>query len=171
MQALLHKLAADFPAISFRPGEKSSWSPDDKVIVYKPQRANEDPEIWSLLHEVGHATLDHTSYTTDLELLKLEAAAWQKAQELATKYGYSIDNDHIQNCLDTYRDWLHRRSTCPACGNTSLQENSRQYSCFNCATKWSVSTSRFCRPYRRVASHRSLASSQKEVVPIKNAFL
>lgn len=161
MQVLLHKLAADFPALTFCQGEQSCWSPQEKKIIFMIEAEDETISIWSLLHEVGHAAQGHTTYHSDFELLQLEAAAWQHAQILADKYGYAIDSDHIQDCLDTYRDWLHRRSTCPTCGNRSLQESARQYSCFNCDTKWQVTTSRFCRPYRRLAP-----SMTKSQVPI-----
>jgi hypothetical protein len=76
---------------------------------------------------------------------------WEKAKQLAESLNYTIDPDHIQDCLDTYRDWLYQRSTCPTCTNCSLQTNSRTYACFNCGTNWNVSSSRMCRPYRKLA--------------------
>lgn len=150
MKSLLAKLSEDFPAISFQAGKQFCWSPKDQKIVFKALTSPKKVGIWSLLHEVGHATLGHQTYKSDFELLQLEVAAWQEAQNLAAKYSHTIDIEHVQDCLDTYRDWLHLRSSCPMCGNKSLQESLRLYTCFNCDTKWQVTTSRFCRPYRRL---------------------
>jgi hypothetical protein len=62
-----------------------------------------------------------------------------------------IDEEHIQNCLDTYRDWLHKRSTCPRCDSHGLQ-TSEQYKCYNCRAVWRVGNERFCRAYRSLQS-------------------
>lgn len=105
--------------------------------------------VWSLLHETGHALLDHTSYKADFELLRLEVEAWERAKLLAADLDVAIDEDHIQDCLDTYRDWLFKRSICPQCNTKCLQQGDFvHYRCFNCHTVWRVSSSRFCRAYR-----------------------
>lgn len=162
MKKLLFKVRADFPALTITPGERFSWSPKNREIIYKKGSLNDTANQWALLHELGHATLGHNTYKSDFELLQLEVAAWEEAVVLAKKYQLFIDEDHIQDCLDTYRDWLHRRSTCPTCGNRSLQENAQEYACFNCGCRWHVTASRFCRPYRRVASHQSSVISSLE---------
>lgn len=149
MHTLLTKLPSDFPGLAFVAGHDFRWSPQTQTIIYSQATEDETMAAWSLLHEVAHALLGHTNYRSDFELLQLEAVAWYKAAELAQNYGYKIDSDHIQDCLDTYRDWLHQRSTCPRCGTTSLQASARQYHCHNCSTGWTVTASRFCRPYRR----------------------
>jgi hypothetical protein len=92
--------------------------------------------------------LGHQTYRSDFELLLLEVAAWDKAKQLAASQGITMDEEHIQDCLDTYRDWLHERSTCPRCGTVSLQASPSEYNCHNCSASWQVSKSRFCRPYR-----------------------
>ncbi len=148
MKQLLTKVKADYPNITFVKGAAFCWSPEDKRITYK--RLSKEVDAWSLLHELGHAILSHNTYQSDFELLKLEAAAWHAAEKLARHYDCLIDGDHIQDCLDTYRDWLHRRSTCPSCGARSLQKDTETYQCFNCLCIWKVSASRFCRPYRRL---------------------
>jgi len=107
-----------------------------------------------MLHELAHATLGHNSYETDFELLLLEVAAWDKAKALARDYGETIDDEHVQDCIDTYRDWLYQRSNCPACSTTSLQESAVSYKCFNCGSSWTVTASRFCRPYRLMAKQQ-----------------
>jgi hypothetical protein len=149
--SLLERLELDYPDIRFVQGEAYYWSPQDKSVTYGQSTMQPDIASWSLLHEVSHGILNHTGYQSDFELMELEVAAWQHARTLAKHYGMKIDPEHIEDCLDTYRDWLHRRSTCPTCRTVSLQSNPETYTCFNCQTSWRVSTSRFCRPYRKIA--------------------
>lgn len=150
MDKLLKKLKYSFPDLQFEPGSRFTWSPKTRHIIYKQGSSAKDlVAVWALLHEVGHALLDHNTYKSDFELLSLEMAAWQKARSVATDFDYKIDEDHIQDCLDTYRDWLYQRSTCPTCTSCSLQIDNKTYCCFNCGGTWQVSASRLCRPYRR----------------------
>lgn len=146
LEHLLKKLPQLLPNIRIVSGESLHWSPENQTITYKPEESNEN--IWGLLHEVGHARLKHIRYTSDMELLQLEVAAWSEAELIAQVLDLIIDHEHIQDCLDTYRDWLHQRSTCPRCGIVSFQEAAKGYYCYNCYKAWSVSASRFCRPYR-----------------------
>jgi hypothetical protein len=149
MQTLINKLAARFPDLTFSAGEQFYWSPPSGEIFYKAGAKGKKAR-WSLLHETGHALLDHNDYQADVELLRLEVAAWQKAEELAGDLGLAIDPEHIQDCLDTYRDWLYKRSICPDCSAKCLQQGDFvHYRCFNCHKVWKVSNSRFSRPYRR----------------------
>jgi len=134
------------PDVYFEPGDAFFWSPAHTRITYKPNKTLKNS--WSLLHEASHALLGHTDYQLDLELLLLETTAWQEAQDLAVQFSLRIPENHIQDCLDTYRDWLHQRSTCPRCSTVSLQISTNQYQCHNCSNLWQVSSSRFCRPYR-----------------------
>jgi predicted RNA-binding Zn-ribbon protein involved in translation (DUF1610 family) len=149
MRALLKTLGERFPELRFRAGEQFSWSPETGEIIYKTAAAGQKAR-WSLLHETGHALLKHRSYGADFELLRLEIEAWERAKTLAKEVGVTIDEDHIQDCLDTYRDWLYKRSICPSCGTKCLQQDDFvHYRCFNCHTAWRVSASRFGRAYRR----------------------
>lgn len=134
------------PEVTFIRGQSLHWSPQQQIITYCADTSTSN--LWGLLHEAGHAELGHTSYDSDMELLQLEAAAWDKAEEIATRVDKIIDQEHIQDCLDTYRDWLHQRSTCPRCGIVSFQQSISAYQCYNCHKAWSVTASRFCRPYR-----------------------
>lgn len=149
MNSLLAKLKKQYAHLNFVEGKEFCWSPKTQTITYRDGPDDETMASWSLLHELAHALLGHSRYNSDFELLHMEAAAWHKAAKIAALYSYTISGDHIQDCLDTYRDWLHQRSTCPVCGTTSLQESARKYSCHNCRTAWTVTSSRFCRPYRR----------------------
>jgi len=144
----VQRIARDYPQFKFEPGSQEHWSPKTNTITYS-QSEPLDELRYGLLHELAHALLGHTSYNSDFELLKLESQAWELAAKVGRKYGLKLDPDHIQDCLDTYRDWLHRRSQCPACGMHVLQKDANSYQCFNCGTSWQVSSRRFARPYRR----------------------
>ena len=148
LNQLLERLRTEYPAISFAEGTRFTWDPSSKQVIYQSDTKDSSHAIFSLLHEVGHALMEHKDYTSDINLLQLEVAAWLEARKLARRYDITLDEDHIEDCLDTYRDWLHLRSTCPNCYTRSLQSSKSLYSCFNCQSSWSVSLSRLCRPYR-----------------------
>ena len=145
-KTLLFHLSKSYPSVLFKPADTFYWSPKDKTVYYAEDRPDAQ---WSLLHELSHALLEHTSYSSDFELLLLEVAAWEKANKLAKNFEISIDPEHIQDCLETYRNWLHQRSACPTCNMRGLQTSPTIYECTNCLSRWSVSMARFCRPYRR----------------------
>lgn len=146
--ALIAKLRKDYPQFKFKAGDEEHWSPKAKTITYNIDQNNAQLS-YGILHELSHALLNHSTYHSDFELLKLESEAWELASKIGRKYGIEINEDHIQNCLDTYRDWLHRRSSCPKCGTHVLQKDASCYQCFNCHTSWQVSSGRFVRPYRK----------------------
>lgn len=125
---ILEKIQNDYPNFVFRTGKKFMFRPP-KTIIYED---GEDFEIALLLHEVGHALLRHRNFRMDAERVKMEVAAWEKAKELANNYSIQIDEDLIQDELDTYRDWLHKKSRCPKCGLTRYQTPDGKYHCPNC---------------------------------------
>ena len=145
---LLEQLIKDFTAYTFVAGEHFSWAPRKRTIQYDSM-SNPDSN-WSLLHELGHATLGHRGYKRDIELIQLEVEAWDKASKIGHSYGITINWRHIEQCIDSYRDWLHARSTCPRCNMVSFQFHPLTYKCINCHTSWHVSKSRLCRIHRRV---------------------
>ena len=148
MQLLLSELRLAYPQLRFSAGSQFCWSPESQEIIYKTN-AHGNKANWSLLHETGHALLEHAGYRADYELIRLEVAAWEKARDIATHLHIQIDEDHIQDCLDTYRDWLYKRSICPSCHTKCLQQNDyAHYRCFNCHAVWRVTASRFARSYR-----------------------
>jgi hypothetical protein len=148
MQKIIAKLSSEFPNLRFKAGKEFCWSPETDEIIYNINASGKNA-VWSLLHETGHALLRHTTYKADFELLRLEIAAWEKAIQIADKVSTKIDEEHIQDCLDTYRDWLYKRSICPNCTAKCLQQNDFvHYRCFNCHTIWRVTANRFCRAYR-----------------------
>ena len=153
LKGFLEKLSADYPQFKFEKGAEEHWSPKTQTIMYNPSQPVQKIR-YGIIHELAHAQLDHTDYKSDFELLKMEAKAWELASQIGQKYGVKIEDDHIQNCLDTYRDWLHRRSKCPSCGTHVLQDSSASYKCFNCGETWQVSSGRFVRSYRKKVSKR-----------------
>lgn len=150
VKEFIDSLKTDFPGLKFEAGKQDHWSPKTRTIIYDPSQEINSLKS-SVLHELAHALLEHNTYHSDFELLKLESKAWELAAKLGPKYGVQIDEDHIQNCLDTYRDWLHSRSACPNCGTHVLQNDSSNYRCFNCHAHWQVSSGRFVRAYRKSA--------------------
>lgn len=139
--SLLHKLKTDYPDINFMVGDTFLWVPETQSVFY----VKEGPLAKAqLLHEVSHGLLDHREYKRDVELLALEAAAWNKAKELAEHYHYPFNEDVAEDHLDTYRDWLHARSTCPECTATGYQSGKNTYTCPACTTEWRVNEARVC---------------------------
>lgn len=167
---LLSQIKKIAPKVAFEEASTFYWSPKNCTIYMNSQKLEDEEGQWALVHEVGHALLGHKSYDTDMGLLRLEVEAWQKAQDVGKKLSLTINGDHIQTCLDTYRDWLYARSTCPTCMLNSLQIDETTYLCMNCTTRWSVSGARFCRPYRRVASREPSVTSQAGKHSAKNAL-
>ncbi len=145
---ILPKVRLDFPHLRFEPGDTFRWTPKQNLITYTSHQDNAEHGVWALLHEIAHAELGHVSYKGDFDLLQLEVTAWHHAHKLAKKYGISIDKEHVQDCLDTYRDWLHTRASCPVCNVVSLQRSDGLYQCFNCRSRWRVPRSPLCRVSR-----------------------
>lgn len=144
---LIAKLQSAFPQFTFSPAAKPYWSSATQTIFFEDAQTQE--ALWNAMHELAHALLGHTNYQLDIELVRKEAEAWDYAVALAANYLETpISASHIQDSLDTYRDWAYRRSTCPRCGAAGLQLDTKQYSCLNCAAEWLVSSARFCRTYR-----------------------
>jgi hypothetical protein len=154
------------PDVKMQDGKTFAWSPSERCITYNSETLDKPSGQWALLHEVSHALENHTQYKSDVELLNMEVTAWQRASELAENMGISIDQEHIQDCLDTYREWLYRRSRCPKCKMVSIQISSSEYRCHNCHDQWTVSPSRFCRPYRL-----EIKPTEKKRSPSKKAIL
>lgn len=156
---LVEKLRPVFPQFKFIAASQACWSPENQQVYY-----DAGPEkkisIWGLLHELGHGVLGHRAYDTDIDLLQKEVAAWARARAIARDFGIVIDETYAQNCLETYRNWLYKRSTCPECGAHGAQNENKQYYCLNCKARWNVSTSRFCRPYRGKAKDDKNIKSQ-----------
>lgn len=124
----LEKIKKDFPNFRFVSGKKFAFRPP-KTIVFNLTEPNS--KVF-LLHELGHATLGHRDFNTDVDRLKMEVAAWEASKKIAQKYQIEIDEDLIQDELDTYRDWLHTKSKCKKCGLTRYQTTDGAYHCPKC---------------------------------------
>ena len=142
---IITKIIGDHPQFQFVPSDFYGWNSQTSTIHYmKPG----DPP--SLLHELSHALLDHRSYDKDIELLRMEAEAWSKATSLAATYSTHIPDTEIQENIDTYRDWLHRKSICPKCEAIGIQQEAALYYCLSCEARWSVNEARNCSLRRKL---------------------
>ncbi len=139
---LVGRLAHDFPHLAFTADEVFFWSPRLQSVFYGPIKTEDDHR--TLLHETAHGLLGHENYEHDVELIRIEREAWNKARELAPIYGINISDAHIETALDTYRDWLHSRSLCPTCRQTGVQESESAYTCLLCHIEWRVNDARNC---------------------------
>lgn len=139
--SLIHKLTTDFPTIRFIEDDTFLWSPQEQAVLYNSGYPDA-PAL--LLHELSHGLLEHTQYDRDVQLLAIEAAAWEKAKELAKQYDLALSEDVIQDHLDTYRDWMHARSTCPDCSAIGYQVSASRYRCPACTAVWSVNEAKIC---------------------------
>jgi hypothetical protein len=139
--SILKNLRSNYHQFTFKLGDDFHWSSPSNTIFYDN---SSDNQYAFLFHELSHALLGHTNYSKDIELLSMERQAWELASQIAAKYQYSIDDYIIQTNLDSYRDWMHARSTCPGCKATGIQIDKRSYACPSCDQKWSVNDARTC---------------------------
>ncbi len=139
---LLQKLIDNYPQFEFCSSDVFKWSADNKTIYYDNNASEFDV---SILHELAHATLGHSDYDKDIQLLKMETEAWDKSIILAKDYGITIDEDSIQLNIDSYRDWLHKRSICTKCQAVGMQTNKDRYRCISCGQSWIVNEAKNCR--------------------------
>lgn len=139
---LLSQIQADYPQFSFVEGDTFCWSAGSDTIHFD---ADNDDVVAFILHELGHAMLSHASYLQDIDLLRIERDAWHMAKtNLAARYDVTIDEQIIQDNLDTYREWLHARSKCPSCSMNGLQTAQGLYSCLACGCRWKSNEARNC---------------------------
>lgn len=138
---IVNQIQRDF-LYEFVNGDDFCWSASKKIIFHSNIESLES--LWTLLHEIAHAELGHFDFNKDIELIRQEVSAWEHAAAiLAPSYDLTIDDDFIQDHLDSYRLWLHKRSACPNCGQTGLQ-NQNTYSCVNCRCIWRANDARVC---------------------------
>jgi hypothetical protein len=141
---LIKRLKDDFPKLKFVPSELCKWSPSTNTVYYAPLTSS--AAKISLIHELAHALLGHTTFVRDIELMQKEVEAWQYAKDkLSASYQLVINQADVDEVLETYRDWLYKRSLCPNCGQTGLQIKTNTYNCLNCRCLWHVNDARQCR--------------------------
>lgn len=148
MPLLIQKLKAAHPDLSFIEADQFSWSPNNRTVYYTLDTPNAEA---LLLHELSHALLGHRSYERDVELVSMETAAWEKASDYLKANAIhfagiplNLSEAVIQDHLDTYRDWLHARSTCPNCSANGYQTDVLKYTCPACSHSWKVNEARLC---------------------------
>jgi hypothetical protein len=124
----LRRLCSDYQDFRFRMGRKFAFRPPKTIIIGPPEPFAE----LLALHEVSHAICEHKDFRMDVERLKMEVQAWEKARELAARYNVDYNEELVQRELDTYRDWLHQKSRCPICGLTRFQTPDGKYHCPSC---------------------------------------
>lgn len=153
INSLITRLQADYPELTFKPAADFKWSAANATVFYD---TNAKAAKALCLHELSHAILKHRIYNRDVDLLKLERDAWDFAQQnLASRYNVIITDELAQENLDTYRDWLHARSTCPTCNATGIQSSQSDYRCLACGGIWKVNEARICALKRSKANDHS----------------
>jgi hypothetical protein len=139
---LLKQIERDYPQFSFIEADTFCWSAESNTIQLD---SRSEDTLAFVLHELGHALLNHQSYNQDIDLLKIERDAWHVATTtLARRYDVTIDDDLVQNNLETYREWLHTRSLCPTCNVNGLQTFQGAYLCLACGCRWKTNEARSC---------------------------
>jgi tRNA(Ile2) C34 agmatinyltransferase TiaS len=145
---LLEIIRAEHPDIIFTHDDHFEWQPKSRTILYDSDDSFLEAH---LLHELSHALLNHEDYERDIDLIAMERDAWQMAKvDLAPKYDVIVTGDILHHDMDTYREWLHARSTCPHCGSNGIQIKKSEYKCVTCLKTWRVNEARNCqlRRYR-----------------------
>ncbi len=142
--SLLKALKQAYPRLQFKKGGDFSWDFTAQTITY-PTKSHDPSWAPHLLHEVAHSHLSHQRYRRDIELLGMERDAWSYAQtSLSPQFSVEISPDIINSAMDSYRDWLHARSTCPNCQATGIQTMKNTYHCVACGRDWVVNEARLC---------------------------
>jgi len=128
----------------FKSGADFQWEDATHTITY-PRPTSDEGWTAQLLHEIAHAELQHQHYSRDIELLGKERDAWQHAvKKLAPTYDVSITPQIVEEAMDSYRDWLHARSTCPVCQAVGMETTKHVYACPACRHQWQVNEARIC---------------------------
>lgn len=135
------------------PGKRFAYNSATDTVTYVAPDLSSPKGIMALLHEIGHAKLGHKTYEYDFELLKMEEDAWDEARLDAKKYCVPINEDHIEECLRTYREWTYKRATCPKCRTSfGLQKSSTLFKCIHCEAEWRVNKRKDRRVMRTLIS-------------------
>lgn len=138
-RAFLFELMNEYNQFSWQFGNRFKFRAPKTITI--DQNGTYPHQYFALLtlHELGHALSNHKDYNIDVERLKAESEAWQHAKTLIKThekwqkdYKISWDEDFAENELDSYRDWLHKKSKCKNCGLTMFQTDDKKYHCPNC---------------------------------------
>lgn len=127
---LITNIQDKYPELEFLAGDRFKFTPPNKIFY-----CDDQPPLL-LLHELGHYTSKHYDYSGDIELVHIEALAWQEAKQHCASFGVEWDEDFAQDCLDSYRNWLYANSLCPICNLSGYQDNFGIYHCPLCNKTW-----------------------------------
>ncbi len=147
-ETLIQLIAKKITDIKLKEGPRFYWSPEEGLLYYNIGELKDAQFKEKLLHEAGHAKLKHFSYSSDLELLRMESDAWLSALGLGSDLNIKIRSQSIKKALASYLDWANARAECPECGHSGLQYSGGSFFCLSCTHKWKVGSSRFKRVYR-----------------------
>ena len=126
--SFITSVSAVYPQFIIKPSARFSFRAPHTIYCNL-----NDPDFTLLfLHELGHALLGHTAFKTDIDRVKMESAAWNKAKSLCKEFDIPYDEDFAEDQLDTYRNWLHSKSLCKKCGLTRYQTPDGKYHCPHC---------------------------------------
>lgn len=136
MQNLVKKLTKDYPELEIAAGERFQFTPPNQLFYAETTEYSDDEAQLLLLHELGHYLIGESDYSTDIELLEIEAKAWAKAHELCKDYSLEYDEDFAEDRLDSYRNYLHYASLCRNCQLAGHQDDHGNYHCPLCNASW-----------------------------------
>jgi hypothetical protein len=72
--------------VDMRAGDVFMYDPDERIVLYDPTRIDTDRGSMMLLHEIGHALLNHPKME-DEQRYQMERDAWDVARLLGAKLG------------------------------------------------------------------------------------
>jgi hypothetical protein len=132
-------IIAAYPQQRFLPAGYFAYDASEDVINYDPGRIHDDSGKLALLHEIAHSLLGHFHYRFDFELYAMEMDAWNLTRNLALQHNIKIDENYLEQCMNSYDEWLTERGTCPNCEEFNVQSVPNRFQCFRCRTRWEVS--------------------------------
>jgi hypothetical protein len=143
IHSLIDEIKAAYPRLVLRRGDNFYYNASAMSITYDPS----DRFVCQLLlHEIGHYIAADPTPNSGVELIACEQRAWFIATStLSPRFEVKIDKDFVEDCLDTYRHWLHQRSTCSYCNITALEFSSSHYTCVACGRSWLANSAKTCR--------------------------
>lgn len=138
-QAFLLELTDLYPSFLWRLGPRFKYKSPKAIFIDENSTLPYLNFCLNSLHELGHALSAHKDYKTDVERIRIESEAWERAKEEIEKHpnwqkNYQIifDDNFAESQLDSYRDWLHQKSKCKKCGLTRFQTKDGAYHCPHC---------------------------------------
>lgn len=149
----MNNIIPHYPQLRFTSSSHFVYSPNKRTIFYDASEFYTPKGRLALLHEIGHAELNHQRYRSDIDLLNMEIDAWDYAVENAEQFDIPVDEAHIDRCLETYRVWLYKRSRCPQCSYHGIQTSLSKYRCFMCRHTWRVARTLSLQPHRMDCQH------------------